>query len=127
MTSRSFLVVASTLSIGLFYACGGQVVVPGGNADGGGDGACGDCHPVPTTTQVSCPSASPGAPPSRACTGIPKDPWAGPGATASSGGTYPVGCRVTYPHENPYYPGSPQTCDCEQIRADAPPEWVCPL
>jgi hypothetical protein len=114
------LVVASTLVLGLLVACGGKV---GGDANGK---PCDGCQVVPTATQVSCTATA--STTTARCTGNPADPWGGPDAKPSAtDSSYPVGCRITYPHENPYYPGSPQTCDCQQITPATSATWVCPL
>lgn len=40
----------------------------------------------------------------------------------------PVGCVLLLPYENPYYPGSPQDCFCEQSTfTDNLPRWTCGL
>lgn len=40
----------------------------------------------------------------------------------------PVGCVVLLPYENPYYPGFPQDCLCEQSTfTNNLPRWSCGL
>jgi hypothetical protein len=121
MHVRSILVVVAALVAGVFVACGGSVEVDRGD---GGTKPCDGCLAVPTATQLSCTATTSTV----GCRGIPADPWGGAGTKPSAtDSVYPPGCRVTFPHENPYYPGSPQTCDCQTISPTMPPQWVCPL
>jgi len=73
---------------------------------------------------VTCESQAPGRP---GCKGLPSDTW---GRCVlrrcPSTETYPLGCIVHLPHENPFYPGGPQTCECSDA-FDAEPSWLCPL
>lgn len=74
---------------------------------------------------VSCDSQAPEMP---GCQGIPNDLW---GRCVlrrcESTESYPEGCAVQLPHENPYYPGSPQACVCMRVSPDMPLNWTCGL
>lgn len=38
-----------------------------------------------------------------------------------------VGCVVSMPYENPFYPGQPQSCTCTEEPPPSAPHWLCPL
>lgn len=40
---------------------------------------------------------------------------------------YPLGCTVFLPEENPFYPGGPQTCDCDDTGPGARPRVGMPF
>ena len=107
---------------GVTNATGGAI---GSSSDAGREGCsyslplprkpCIDCAPLPTGDTSGC-----------AAPDFSIFDWHGGGVDTSL--RYPVGCAVVLPTENPYYPGSPQTCFCSS--SFAPPEgpgWTCPI
>ncbi len=114
----SVAVVAAACAIALL-ACGTRAAI--------GDQACGSSPPMPSATTVLCDAGAPG---SSGCVGLPPDPWAPDAHSSHLDQTYPQGCTVEFPHANPYYQCSPQTCSCGPLPlADGgtTPGWTCPL
>jgi hypothetical protein len=121
-----------------FVACGGQALggsdaaAPdgGGSQDGGRDrsapseasvdseppDASGDCG-QPVEPMYACPK---GAGDGGTC-----GPYGAP-PDASTNASYPVGCVVTLPECNSFFPG-PETCNCEDLPPKDEPAWVCPM
>jgi hypothetical protein len=98
------------------------------------DGPCDDTEPV----QVSMPSEAKGryavtCEPQpldqRGCKGVPNDSWGRCVLRHCEGKvSYPEGCTVYLPHENPYYPGSPQQCTCMPLPGVTDvSQWMCPI
>jgi hypothetical protein len=98
------------------------------------DGPCDDSAPVRSASWqghrgayvVTCDSAPTAA---HGCKGIPNDVWGRCSLRrCESTETYPEGCTVYMPTENPYYPGSPQACSCQVVPGTSePPRWTCGL
>lgn len=91
------------------------------NAEAGGTSE--DCA-APQTAVVTCGDAA--NPDAGFCKGTPRDFWCHPDGSpppsnpytydcglGEETGEYPVGCVVTLPSINPYYPCGGQTCGCE--------------
>jgi hypothetical protein len=83
---------------------------------------------VDTTNRyaVTCESQPLDAP---GCKGVPNDIW-GPDTMRRCEGTvsYPEGCVVYLPSENPYYAGTQQRCTCERFPPNADTaSWGCPI
>lgn len=96
-------------------------------------GPCDDSEPIRAATgadamghyAVTCepqPLDQPG------CKGVPNDSWARCALRRCEAKvSYPEGCSVFLPHENPYYPGSPQSCRCMLVPGSDKLSWVCPI
>ena len=89
--------------------------------------AAGEAPPKDVLGQyaLTCDAVTPG---SEACVGLPNDIW---GACAlrrcASTESYPRGCMVYLPTQNPYYPGPGQACDCTNVPGETQLRWLCGL
>jgi len=97
-------------------------------SSGGSDGAVGSpvhaCPtglPLPAEPCFTCDPLPPGS--SGGCGSVPK-PFGWDGGTPNSS-RYPQGCIVYLPVENPFYPGGPQSCNCEEFPGQGL-TWICP-
>jgi hypothetical protein len=119
-------------------ACGGDAIVSSDAdaPDGGGSQDAGSDRSAPAEASVDsrAPDASGdcGQPvgPMYACPKGPEDggtcgPYGAP-PDAPTNATYPVGCVVTLPECNGFFPG-PQTCNCEDFPPKDEPGWICPM
>lgn len=92
-------------------------------------GCGGRSTPLPTdaqtadTTGQATFTCTPRPASARGCTA----PTAFGTSAGQPGVTYPVGCRVIFPFDHPYYPGSAASCTCEESPLGSAPTWVCPL
>jgi hypothetical protein len=125
------IVGGTTSYVGLTGTDGGSTSTIGGT--GGGDAAanctnerpdagansCSATLPLPCKPCIACAPASSGGTGVCAAPDIAMFDWLGGGVDTSL--RYPVGCAVYLPTQNPYYPGGPQICYCNQAG-----EWVCP-
>lgn len=73
--------------------------------------ACFTCDPVPAGGDAGCGGPLPSL-------------WGFDGSGIPEGVSYPVGCTVFLPVENPFYRGSAQTCDCSTFATQSP-SWSC--
>lgn len=107
-----FAVVVALSAFALLVACGQTTTVEGEptyRCTSPREGGCSTtCEPVATDA---------------GCTGVP-GLFGHPSKPTDAGRA--LGCEISLPYENPYYPGSPQTCTCDS-HLDAAPAWVCPI
>ena len=98
------------------------------------DGPCDDSEPArvaagavpPHRYAVTCDARSLDEP---GCKGLPNDIW---GRCAlrrcEAQVSYPAGCRVYLPSENPNFAGTPQECTCSPSPFPGEPaQWTCGL
>lgn len=119
--------LARTLAIAIAVGGAGLALLACGTRVPFGDGECSGVAPLPSATVIHCDAGAPGA---TGCDGLPKDPWVQDAAPSGVGQTFPRGCMVEFPHANPYYQCSAQTCSCEEIpQASGGTKlgWLCPL
>lgn len=92
-----------------------------------GANTCSSGLPVPCKPCIACAPLPHGDKSGCAAPDIAIFAWPGGGVDTSL--RYPVGCAVFLPTQNPYYPGSPQTCGCHSdlLPPDAGPSWICPI
>ncbi len=135
-TQSTFLIVAMTTTLAIVGngGCssteaekpGASMVtaVDAGGADGSSVHSCPVGLPLPTTPCFTCDPVPPGG---AAGCGAPLPKLFGwDGSGIPEGVSYPVGCTVLLPVQNPFYPGSAQPCDCITF-ATPSPSWSCGL
>lgn len=96
--------------------------------DAGSDGSsmhtCPTGLPLPKTPCFTCDPVPPGG--AAGCGGPLPKLWGYDGSGIPEGVSYPVGCTVLLPVENPFYAGSAQPCDCSAFAMPSP-GWSCGL
>jgi hypothetical protein len=125
-------VMTTTLAILVNGGCSStEPDKPGTNSpvtmtDAGSDGssmhACPGGLPLPKTPCFTCDPVPPGG--DAGCGGPLPKLWGFDGSGIPGGVSYPVGCTVLLPVENPYYPGGPQGCQCSTFAMPSP-GWTC--
>jgi hypothetical protein len=131
----TFLIVAMTATLAIVVNGGcssteadkpgtdSPVTTTDGGADGSSVHACPVGLPLPKTPCFTCDPVPPGG--DVGC-GAPLPKVIGwDGSGIPQGVSYPVGCTVFLPVENPYYPGGAQPCECSDF-ASPSPVWSCP-
>ena len=87
----------------------------------GGANDCSSSLPLPCAPCIACDPLPSGSSGGCGAPGISIFSWHGGGVDTSL--SYPVGCVVRLPTENPYYPGGPQDCQCDADTLS----WLCPI
>lgn len=95
---------------------GVDAVPPDAIVIGDGGVATYTCQPLPAGTPDTCGEA-------------PRTFWGWTTSAPPSDARYPIGCGVSFPVQNPYYPGPNQSCECNRVLSGptGAPTWACPI